>query len=193
MISPYDLRLFLFQHLNGVDVGIPVDALGCYDHLAWSPFFEGVNSDRVKTVLQWWRDPLIQDDSFLAVCRFDGHRSFRGAVFMGQAGNADFVIAVGRNSEFEGRGRTRSGAGITVSVFDVIFQSSSLRPFSSQFCRIIVDDDASDLAEGVEYAKGLLPDVGAHRILLVSDGNETAGSLLEAASRAAGQEKAVSA
>jgi hypothetical protein len=45
--------------------------------------------------------------------------------------------------------------------------------------------DASDLAEGVEYAKGLLPDVGAHRILLVSDGNETAGSLLEAASRAA--------
>ena len=68
---------------------IPVDALGCDDHLAWSPFFEGVNSDRVKTVLQWWRDPLIQDDSFLAVCRFDGHWSFRGAVFMGQAGNAD--------------------------------------------------------------------------------------------------------
>ncbi|MBT5382829.1 MAG: hypothetical protein HOL13_08320 [Phycisphaerae bacterium] len=45
--------------------------------------------------------------------------------------------------------------------------------------------DASDLAGGVEYAKGLLPDAGAHRILLVSDGNQTAGSLLEAASRAA--------
>jgi len=45
--------------------------------------------------------------------------------------------------------------------------------------------DASDLAGAVEFAKGLLPEAGAHRILLVSDGNETSGSLLEAADRAA--------
>ena len=45
--------------------------------------------------------------------------------------------------------------------------------------------DASDLAGAVEFTKGLLPEAGAHRILLVSDGNETTGSLLEAADRAA--------
>jgi hypothetical protein len=45
--------------------------------------------------------------------------------------------------------------------------------------------DGSDLAGAVEFAKGLLPEAGAHRLLLVSDGNETIGSLLEAADRAA--------
>lgn len=44
--------------------------------------------------------------------------------------------------------------------------------------------DASDLGGAVEFAKSLLPDAGAHRILLVSDGNETTGSLLESADRA---------
>ncbi|MCP4839672.1 MAG: VWA domain-containing protein [Planctomycetes bacterium] len=44
--------------------------------------------------------------------------------------------------------------------------------------------DATDLGGAIEFAKGLLPDGGTHRILLVSDGNETAGSLLDAAENA---------
>ncbi len=41
--------------------------------------------------------------------------------------------------------------------------------------------DATDLGGAIEFAKGLLPEGGTHRILLVSDGNETLGSLLDAA------------
>ncbi|MCH2141704.1 MAG: VWA domain-containing protein [Phycisphaerales bacterium] len=37
--------------------------------------------------------------------------------------------------------------------------------------------DGTDLAAGVELAKSILPEGGAHRILLVSDGNETRGAL----------------
>lgn len=45
--------------------------------------------------------------------------------------------------------------------------------------------DGTNLASAIEFAKGLLPEDGRHRILLVSDGNETVGSVLEAAGRAA--------
>ncbi len=45
--------------------------------------------------------------------------------------------------------------------------------------------DATDLASAVEFAKGLLPEEGMHRLLLVSDGLETTGSLLAAADSAA--------
>ncbi|MCH2141056.1 MAG: VWA domain-containing protein, partial [Phycisphaerales bacterium] len=44
--------------------------------------------------------------------------------------------------------------------------------------------DGSNLAGGLEFAKGLLPEGGVHRLLLVSDGNETSGSLLDAADQA---------
>ena len=41
--------------------------------------------------------------------------------------------------------------------------------------------DGTNLAAGVELAKSILPDGGAYRILLVSDGNETEGSIASAA------------
>ncbi|MFT3683767.1 MAG: FixH family protein [Phycisphaerales bacterium] len=43
--------------------------------------------------------------------------------------------------------------------------------------------DASHLDNGVELAKGLLPTDAAGRVLLISDGNETAGSLANTAAR----------
>lgn len=45
-------------------------------------------------------------------------------------------------------------------------------------------DAGTDLAAAIEFTKGLLPKDGRHRILLVSDGNETRGSVSEAADRA---------
>jgi len=45
-------------------------------------------------------------------------------------------------------------------------------------------DAGTDLAGAIEFTKGLLPKDGRHRILLVSDGNETRGSIAEAADRA---------
>lgn len=51
-----------------------------------------------------------------------------------------------------------------------------------------VDPNATDLAAAVRLAMAISPDNAAHRLVIASDGNETAGSLLQAAeaARAAG-------
>ncbi len=84
----------------------------------------------------------------------------------------------------EGADRRTDRLGVVTVARDAAVQSLPSRLASTRERRAAGDPDASNLAAGLRLAVAVAPDDAASRVLLVSDGNETAGSLLAAAEAA---------
>ena len=78
--------------------------------------------------------------------------------------------------------------GVVTTARDALVQSLPSSFVSGIERRFEGETDATDLASGVRLAVAVAPPDAANRLLLISDGNETTGSLMSAAehARAAG-------